>query len=288
MENVNKVINDFCTKGFAVIPHFLEDNETELLKNECKTLIDKMDSREEHAVFSTGDDQKANHYFMTSADKIRYFYEKNAFNASGDLVVDKYLSLNKIGHALHWLSPAFKSVTFSPKVKQLVKNVGFVDPVVVQSMYIFKNPGIGGEVIPHQDATYLHSTPEPKCIGLWFALEDATEENGCLEFIPGSHTDGLHTQWIRTNDENSSMKLTKEMSEFGKKIDEKAFIKVPVSKGSAVLIDGLVVHKSDLNHTSSGRPIYTFHIFDQNNRVWDPLNWLQPSPQLPFPSLYDN
>ncbi|CAG2183334.1 unnamed protein product, partial [Oppiella nova] len=133
-------------------------------------------------------------------------------------------------------------------------------------MYIFKNPGIGGEVIPHQDSTYLHSTPDPKVIGLWFALEDATTENGCLSFIPGSHTDELHTQWVRTSDGNPSMKLTKEC----KKFEDKSFVETPVSKGSAVLIDGLVVHRSDVNHSSAGRPIYTFHIFDQNNRFWDP------------------
>ena len=28
---------------------------------------------------------------------------------------------------------------------------------------------------------------ELKVMGLWIALEDATEENGCLWFVPGSH-----------------------------------------------------------------------------------------------------
>lgn len=49
----------------------------------------------------------------------------------------------------------------------------------VQSMYIFKQPSIGGEVVPHQDSAFL-STDPPSCIGLWFALEDANKENGCL------------------------------------------------------------------------------------------------------------
>jgi len=41
-------------------------------------------------------------------------------------------------------------------------------------------------VIPHQDATYLACKP-PRIVGVWFALEDATVDNGCLWFIPGSH-----------------------------------------------------------------------------------------------------
>lgn len=41
-------------------------------------------------------------------------------------------------------------------------------------------------VVPHQDATFLNTTPM-KLYGLWIALEDATLENGCLWFMPGSH-----------------------------------------------------------------------------------------------------
>jgi len=41
-------------------------------------------------------------------------------------------------------------------------------------------------VIPHQDATYLACRPL-RVVGLWIALEDATVDNGCLWFLPGSH-----------------------------------------------------------------------------------------------------
>lgn len=43
-------------------------------------------------------------------------------------------------------------------------------------------------VTPHQDATFLHTEPLGRILGFWIALEDATQENGCLWFIPGSHT----------------------------------------------------------------------------------------------------
>jgi phytanoyl-CoA hydroxylase len=53
-------------------------------------------------------------------------------------------------------------------------------------MYIFKQPGIGGEVGCHQDATFLYTDPIT-VTGFWFAIEDATLENGCLWAAPGGH-----------------------------------------------------------------------------------------------------
>lgn len=42
-------------------------------------------------------------------------------------------------------------------------------------------------VTSHQDATFLYTEPLGRVMGMWIALEDATENNGCLWFIPGSH-----------------------------------------------------------------------------------------------------
>jgi phytanoyl-CoA hydroxylase len=67
-----------------------------------------------------------------------------------------------------------------------LKQFDYKRPVVCQSMYIFKPPFIGGEIRAHQDASYLYADPI-EMVGFWIALEDATEENGCLQFIPGSH-----------------------------------------------------------------------------------------------------
>ncbi|MPC12078.1 Phytanoyl-CoA dioxygenase 2 [Portunus trituberculatus] len=110
--------------------------------------------------------------------------------------VDKHVSLNKVGHALHWLVPEFRSVSFSEKVKTTARRLGFVSPAVVQSMYIFKQPGIGGEVTPHKDCTFLSTEPQ-SCTGFWFALEDVTLENGCLWYVPGSQHRPTSRRWSR-------------------------------------------------------------------------------------------
>ena len=61
--------------------------------------------------------------------------------------MDKTKSLNKMGHCLHWLEPTIKSVSYSAKVADVATSLGFRDPVVIQGMYIFKQPGgVGGKV----------------------------------------------------------------------------------------------------------------------------------------------
>ncbi len=95
-------------------------------------------------------------YFLTSTDKIRPFLEKDAklilenekkkqTTETEDQILAKKNIFNKIGHALHALNPEFKNVTFGENVKEIFKSLGYHKPVVCQSMYIFKQPYIGGE-----------------------------------------------------------------------------------------------------------------------------------------------
>lgn len=50
-----------------------------------------------------------------------------------------------------------------------------------------KPPRHGGVVAWHQDYSYWTRTVPMAHLTCWIALDDATRENGCLQYVPGSH-----------------------------------------------------------------------------------------------------
>ena len=52
---------------------------------------------------------------------------------------------------------------------------------------IFKPAGVGAPTPWHQDEAYWDPKLEYRSISLWMPLQEATVENGCLWFVPGSH-----------------------------------------------------------------------------------------------------
>jgi phytanoyl-CoA hydroxylase len=147
--------------------------------------------------------------------------------------------------------------------------------VILQSMYIFKPPNIGGEVVCHQDSTYIYTEPE-SCVGLWFALEDATLENGCMQFIPGGHKLPLKKRNYRKADG----KLVTEVLDDTPWPEER---KVPAEAeaGTLVVFDGRAPHLSAANRSSKSRHAYTLHVIDQKCR-YPAENWLQRGDDLPL------
>lgn len=90
--------------GYLILPYALSPEEVdELLRESYKMLNDF--SLDDHPMtrFSTGEnsDHVGDDYFLTSGDKVRFFFEEDAFDSNGNLTKPKERSINKIGHYLH-------------------------------------------------------------------------------------------------------------------------------------------------------------------------------------------
>ena len=269
-------LDRFIEYGYLVLEDFATTEECDLLRQRAEHLVRDFDPLGLTSIFSTHEQSRvADGYFLTSGDKIRFFFEEHAFNSDGTLKQPKEQSINKIGHALHDLDPVFDQFSRSTKIRELVADLEIDDPLLLQSMYIFKQPGIGGEVTCHQDSTFLYTEPM-NIIGLWFALEDAWIHNGCLWAISGGHRLGLKSRWVRTKEGGMKFDVYDE-----KPWPEDQLVPLEVGKGSLILLHGLLPHKSYENKSEHSRHAYTLHVI--SGRAHYPAdNWLQRSKDLPL------
>jgi phytanoyl-CoA hydroxylase len=262
--------------GFLVLTGFVEITSCDRLRARAAELVRDFDPSGIVSIFSTHEQSRlSDDYFLTSGDKIRFFFEEDAFRPDGTLKQSKKRSINKIGHALHELDPVFSEFSRTPDIVQLVADLGIERLLLLQGMYIFKQPRIGGEVTCHQDSTFLYT--EPTAIaGLWFALEDATIENGCLWAIPGEHKLGLKSRWLRSTEGEMKFEVFDSSS-----WPEDRLVPLEVRKGSLIILNGQLPHKSLANRSTKSRHAYTLHVIGGDCR-YPETNWLQRSPELPL------
>ena len=131
-------------------------------------------------------------------------------------------------------------------------------------MYIFKNPKIGGEVVPHMDNSFLTTDPW-SCTGIWIALDDATLENGCLWAVPGSHTSQDPNAFLRTrtNEETGIMETYMDLMDPFVPYNTEGAVPLEVEAGSIVLLHGSLVHYSSPNTSDKQRHAYSCHVLEK-------------------------
>lgn len=264
--------------GFLVVPDAIDLDRCHQLTERAEKIVEAFDASTV-SIFSTHEQTRtSDEHFLSSGDSITCFFEEEAFGPDGELVQDKALSINKIGHAMHDLDPVFDEFSRQPVIAEAAEAIGMARPLLLQSMYIFKQPRIGGEVTCHQDSTFLYTDPM-SVVGFWVALQDATLENGCLWAQPGGHRGPLRTRFVRDPDDGTRFEV----------LDDTPFpvpgspdlVPLEAKAGTLVLLHGLLPHWSDVNRSDRSRHAYTVHVIDGAAHYPDE-NWLQRSSDLPF------
>ena len=266
--------------GFVVLPGFVPPDRVESLRHRIEDLVAGYASQGlpdgAATVFSTTEQTHAqDNWFLTSADVIRPFFENGAFDADGNLVAPMDRALNKMGHALHDLDPAFDQFSRTTDLASLVAELGVTDPLLLQSMVIFKPPRIGGEVVCHCDHSFLWTDPQT-VVGLWFALDDATVANGCMWAIPGGHVGGARTRF-RLDGTGGTTTDVLDPTPY----DHGDLVPVEAEAGTLVAFHGCLPHWSGANTSDRPRLAYTLHVID-GTAHYRADNWLQRGADLPL------
>jgi phytanoyl-CoA hydroxylase len=163
----------------------------------------------------------------------------------------------------HKRDPEWRAIATHPNVAGIASQMLSAVPLIVQTMYLEKNPGEEAKgTALHQDTHYLPTEPNT-LMACWLAMSDTDEENGGLCVLPGSHARGLYNAHKATSLKDhqvwESEHLMRDRSGrewnqvfYSFEIDgvnrsNMVFLTVP--KGAGVFFTGMTIHGSYANQS---------------------------------------
>lgn len=243
----NKQIAHFEEYGYVSGIRLLEECQVEKLCKELEVLTDA--------------NQPLNHLFHE-------FYS----NESGDPDAVLFHSLG------HWrISRYFHDLLWNPRfVIPAVQLLGHRTVRFWHDQLFCKPAKHGGVVAWHQDYSYWTRTSPMNHLTCWMGLDNASTENGCLYYIPGSHRWGLLDKPDLAGDMNGLDEyLNDEQKE---QFKNKVAIELP--KGFGTFHHPLMVHGSYENRSEQSRRACVLNVFADGTTANSPEPLLRGIPSF--------
>lgn len=134
-----------------------------------------------------------------------------------------------------------------PRIVACIRDLLGDDVVAWGSHFFCKMPGDGKRVSWHQDASYWPLTPS-KAVTAWLAIDDASAENACMRYIPGTHLLGHLTYTLSEDDDSNVLNQTVVGADrLGEPVD------VELEAGEISLHSDLLLHSSEANQSARRR-----------------------------------
>lgn len=270
-----EMLNAYFRDGFLILEDFAAPEACDLLNERVDELIARFDPETMRTAFAATDQKAAAEaQFRDSADKMSFFFEDGAFDATGSLVKDKRRALRRIGHAVHDLDDLFDDFSRDPSLKVVADELGLADPVLVGSTIELRQPMSPQDPDLHQDAGLFNTDPV-SATAFWFALDDIDRNSGCLVALTGEHRGLLRdrTRWV--GDKVVTARINERPLNYAKAAPLEA------RKGTLILLHGMLPYFTAANHDSRVRRSYSLNLVDRVAR-WAPDNWMRRPPELPL------
>jgi non-haem Fe2+, alpha-ketoglutarate-dependent halogenase len=134
-----------------------------------------------------------------------------------------------------------------PRIVARIKDLIGENVIAWGSHFFCKMPGDGKRVSWHQDSSYWPLTPS-MAVTAWLAIDDASVENACMRYIPGSHRMGHLTYTLSENDEENVLNQTVLGAEtLGEPVN------VELKAGEISIHSDLLLHGSEANQSNKRR-----------------------------------
>ena len=162
----------------------------------------------------------------------------------------------------HVLFPFASEIVRHPEILDAVEAVIGPDILVWGGTFFFKPPRSGGFVSWHQDLTYWGLADTDGLVSAWLALGDVDRENGCMQFLPGTHRGGLlaHSDtWTKDNILTRGQSVPVDA-------DAGDIVCVELRAGEMSLHHGHLLHASAPNHSGRWRLGFNINYITPSNR----------------------
>lgn len=168
----------------------------------------------------------------------------------------------------HKISPLFGKMIADARIAPILEQLIGPNVKGIHSQFFIKHAGMPGNAW-HQDEAFVPTRDRSLCTA-WIALDEATVENGCLRFLPGSQRAGVIYPRRRHNDPT----LDREEEAFGFVEPLESAVPIALAPGSAVFFNGYLVHGSYQNVRSSGfrRALLYTYASAETPMAWTPRN----------------
>ena len=155
-----------------------------------------------------------------------------------------------------------------PRVLDAAESLIGEDILAFLLMFIYKPPGVPQSVHPfHQDAAFFPFEPQDSCLGVWIPLDPATEANGTLSVVPGSHRLGLRGHELR---EGINFGALAARDVEGNDQYHAEAVAMEMAPGQCLLINTRLLHRSGGNETGDHRRVITLHLASARCRSTGP------------------
>lgn len=159
-------------------------------------------------------------------------------------------------------SPALLRAAMSARLHAILDALMGQGRVLLQEMALVKPPKVSGDKPWHQDAAYFRGSDPNLMFGVWIALDPATQENGCMEVIPGSHLRGPAPH-VPAEDINLCT-IRPDLL----RLDER--VALPMDPGDVLIFHSLIHHYTAANRSDRRRRALQFH-YHQVGLEWTSL-----------------